>query len=271
MDYIYSIILAIVQALTEFLPISSTGHLIIVHQFLPSDLLNNLTFDVILHSGTLLAIVIYFWQDIVKIFKGFFQSIIKQNLKSDFNQRLSWLIIIGSLPSVLIGFFFTSLIEHIFRSVFWVIIMLVSGGLLFIIFEKISKKNREIASLNFFDSLIIGLAQVLAFIPGVSRSGITIIAGLGRQLNRVAAAKFSFLLSLPIIFGAVIRKVTQINLSDFSGVFIFVSILGAVLAALAGYLTIKIFLKFLQNNSIVPFAIYRFILAAVLLLYFVVL
>lgn len=268
MLYIYSIILGIVQALTEFLPVSSSGHLLILHQFIPAPLLNNLTFDVILHGGTFLAIAIYFWPDIIKIIRGLFLSVKEKNIRGDYQQRLPWLIIVGTLPAVLIGFFFTDLIEQIFRSVSWVIIMLVIGGILFIILEKVGQKNREITNLTFFDALIIGLAQVLAFIPGISRSGITIIAALARNLSREAAAKFSFLLSLPIIFGALIRKITQISLSDFSGVFIFVSVLSAVIAALVGYFTIKIFLKYLQHHSLLPFAVYRFILAAVLLLFF---
>lgn len=269
MDYIFSIILSLVQAITEFLPISSSGHLIIVHQLIQSELLNSLTFDVILHGGTLLAVVIYFWQDVVNILKGFFQSLFRWNLGHNFNQQLAWLVIIGTIPAAVVGYFFTDLIEQIFRSVYWVIIMLIVGGILFIIFEKISQKRRDLESLTFFDALFIGLAQVLAFIPGTSRSGITMVAGLAKHLNRVTAARFSFLLSIPVILGANIRKVTQITSDDFSGVFVFVSILGAAIAALIGYFTIKFLLRFLQHHSLTTFAIYRFILALVLLLIFV--
>ena len=268
MEYINSILLSIVQALTEFLPISSSGHLVIFHQFIQSELLDNLTFDVILHFGTFLAVLIYFWKDVLRIIKGFFISLFKWNLAQDFNQNFSWLIIIGTLPAAIVGFFFTDLIEQIFRSVNWVIIMLVLGGILFIIFEKFSYKKRNLESMTFIDAIIIGASQVLAFIPGTSRSGITIVAGLGRGLNRVAAAKFSFLLSLPVIFGANIRKITQMQQDDFSADFIFVSILGAVVAALIGYFMIKLLLRFLENQTLTSFAIYRFILAAVLLILF---
>jgi len=157
MDYIYSIILGAVQAITEFLPISSSGHLIVMHQFLQSAWLDSLTFDVMLHAGTLLALLVYFWQDLLKIIKGFFRSLNhflsasspraralesrarpNGNLKDDFDQRLAWLIIIGTLPAAVIGFFFGDAIEQIFRSVASVSIMLILGGLLFIIFEKFS-------------------------------------------------------------------------------------------------------------------------------------
>ncbi len=269
MEYISTIILSIVQAITEFLPISSSGHLIIVHQLIESELLNNLTFDVILHAGTLLAVVIYFWKDIINIVKGFFQSLFKWNLNQDFNQQLAWLIIIGTIPAAVVGFFFTDLIEQIFRSVYIVIIMLVVGGILFIIFEKIGQRRRNLESMTFIDALVIGLAQVLAFIPGTSRSGITIVAGLGKQFDRVSAARFSFLLSVPVIIGANIRKVTQLSSDDFSGVFVFVSILGVALTTLIGFFTIKLLLRFLQNHSLTIFAIYRFILALVLFLIFV--
>lgn len=268
MDYIYSIILAAVQALTEFLPISSLGHLLILHRVLKSDLINHLTFDVILHGGTLLAVVIYFWQDILKIVSGFFRSIARRRISADFNEQLPYLLIIGALPALAIGYFFDSLIEQSFRSVGRVILMLVLGGILFIVFERFTSKKRNFDSMSFFDSLMIGLAQVLAFIPGISRSGATILAGLGLGLKREAAARFSFLLSLPVILGAVIRKVAQISLSDFSLTFIFVSILGAAVAALVGFLVIKFFLQFVRNHSLTVFAIYRFLLAVILILIF---
>lgn len=268
MDYIYSIILGAVQAVTEFLPISSSGHLIIMHQFLKSALLDSLTFDVVLHAGTLLALLIYFWQDLLKIVKGFFKSLNKWDLKNNIDQRLAWLIIVGTMPAAVIGFFFGDLIEQIFRSVLSVSVMLILGGLLFIIFEKFSSQKRSLDSLSFSDVVVIGLAQALAFIPGVSRSGATILGGLARGFTREAAARFSFLMSVPIIFGALTRKISQVETADLSLNFIFVSILGTAVAALIGYGVIKFFLRFLAKHSLMVFAVYRFILAAALLLFF---
>lgn len=268
MDYIYSIILAAVQAITEFLPISSSGHLVIFHRFLDSKLLDNLAFDVMLHAGTFLAVLIYFWPDVVNLVKGFFATIFRGGLTHDFNRQLPWLLIVGTLPAALVGFFLGGFIEQTFRSVNYVIAMLIIGGLLFIVFEKVSRKSRNLDSLTFMDSFIIGLMQVLAFIPGTSRSGITITAGLMTGFKRAEAARFSFLLSLPIIFGATIRKITQVASSDFSLVFVFVSILGAVLSALIGYGVIKFLLNFLEKHSLVYFAVYRFILAGILIFLF---
>ena len=251
MDYIYSIILAIVQAVTEFLPISSSGHLVILHQVLKSDLLGSLTFDVILHAGTLLAVVIYFWRDIVAMAKGFFRTVARRKISPDIAEQLPYWLIIGTLPALLVGYFFDSLIEQFFRSLWWVILMLIAGGVLFIVFERFSAKKRNLAGMSFADAFLIGLAQALAFIPGTSRSGVTILAGLGLGFKREEAARFSFLLSLPVILGAVIRKVAQISLSDLSLDFVFVSILGAAFAALFGFLVIRLFLQFLRHHSLI--------------------
>ena len=159
MEYIYSIIFGFIQSLTEFLPISSSGHLVIFHKIITDAFLNNLTFDVILHGGTLLAVIIYFWEDVINIIKGFFNSIFRRNLVSDSYQRLSWLIIIGTIPAAVVGYFFNDLIENYFRDITWVIIMLVVGSILFILSEKYSKKVRDIESMTIADSLLIGLAK----------------------------------------------------------------------------------------------------------------
>jgi len=212
----------------------------------------------------LLAIIIYFWSDLINLLKGFFLGIFTRQSGQNFYTQLAWIIIIGTIPSVLAGYFLSEWIEQIFRSVAWVMVMLVLGGILFIWAEKASRKDRDFKSLTIGDGLIIGLAQVLAFIPGVSRSGITIVAGLWRDFSRREAARFSFLLSVPVILGANIRKISQIDPADFSETFIFVSILGAAVAALLGYFIIKLLLKFLDKHSLTYFAVYRFILAALL-------
>lgn len=266
MEYFYSIILSLIQAVTEFLPISSSGHLVIVHQLIESELLDNLTFDVILHFGTLLALIVYFWQDLVKIVKGFFISLTTRKKRHE--NQLSWLIIIGIIPALVVGYYLEDFIEQNFRSLPLVIIMLVVGGILFIIFEKISSKKRDLASMTLGDALVVGLFQILAFIPGTSRSGITIVGGLSRGFSRKESARFSFLMAIPIILIATIRRITQISLSDSSLNFVFVCILGAIISAVVGFLVIKFFLKFLENRSLTIFAIYRFVLAAVLVVIF---
>jgi undecaprenyl-diphosphatase len=268
MDYVNSIILGIVQAITEFLPISSSGHLVIFHRLMDSKLLDSLTFDVMLHGGTLLAVLVYFWHDVVSIIKNFFITLFKFRITHDFKEQLPWLLALGTVPAVIAGYFLDNFIEQTFRSVYWIILMLLAGAFLFVMAEESFSKKRRLDSMTFFDALLIGLAQVLAFIPGTSRSGITIVAGLSRQFKRAEAARFSFLLSLPVVLGAVIKKITQIPLSDFSVGFVFVSVLGILTAALVGYLVIKLFLKFLENNSLLFFAVYRVMLALVLMMVF---
>ncbi|MBU1036665.1 undecaprenyl-diphosphatase UppP [Patescibacteria group bacterium] len=269
MGYLVTIFYAIVQSITEFLPISSSGHLVIFHQFIPLTLVDHLTFDVILHAGTLLSLIIYFWRDIVRLFLGFWQSLRNWNFRYDHQQRLPWLIILGNLPAIIVGFFLDNFWENAFRSVYWVILMLIIGAILFIVFEKISKRNRELNTMNIKDALLIGVAQILAFIPGTSRSGITIVAGLGSNFKREEAAKFSFLLAIPVIFGATIKKIIQLSSTSLSIDSLLIFILGAVVSAVVGYLVIKFLLRFLQRHSLTTFAIYRFILAIILILIFI--
>lgn len=268
MDYFYSTILGIVQGVTEFLPISSTGHLVIFHKFLQSPLLNSLTFDVVLHFGTLIALVVYFWKDLIKLVKSFFLSVFFSSQRRKAENQLWWQIILGIMPALIAGYFFDDLIEQKFRSVSIVIIMLVLGGILFIIFEKFGIKKRDLSSITISDILVIGIAQVFALLPGLSRSGITIVAGLSRGISHKEAAHFSFLMAIPIILLATIKRITQIPLSDSFFGFIFVCILGAAFAALIGYFSIKYLLRFLENNSLKFFAYYRFLLALALILIF---
>lgn len=261
MDYIYSIIFAAVQAITEFLPISSTGHLIILHQLLKSDLLDSLAFDVMLHFGTLAALVIYFWKDILSMVKEIFCP------KKTSEPKLAYLILVGIIPALAVGYFLENIIEQKFRSVGLVAVSLVVGGILFVIAEKYGKKNRELVSLTYRNAFVIGWWQALALVPGISRSGISIVGGLLAGLNRRSSAKFSFLMSMPVILIAGIKSITQISLSDASLDLIFVFIFGAATAALFGYFAIKFLMRFLENNSLVPFAVYRFILAAVIIIF----
>jgi len=267
MLYFSSIVLALVQALTEFLPISSSAHLIIFHQIFTAPELDTLTFDVMLHLGTFLAILFYFWPEVVKLVKGFFSW--KELGEKQVYRRLSRLIIVSAVPAALIGYVWGNWIEEIFRPITWVIWPMIGGAILLILVEKFSKKNQTVDGLTFSKALYIGLAQVLAFMPGTSRSGITITAGMQLGLARHEAARFSFLMSLPIVFGAVLQKITKINFGDFSSNLFLVFIVGVVVSTAAGYLVIKYLLKFLASHSLNYFAVYRFILAALLLIFFV--
>lgn len=269
MDYIYSIVLGLVQALTEFLPISSSGHLVILHRLIDSPLLNSLTYDVILHAGTLVATLLFFKNEAARLIRGLFRSLFRLKITHNFDEQLPWLILVGAIPAAAAGYFFGDLIENTFRSAAWVAVTLVFGSLLFFIYERLGKKNRNLESMSFSDTVLIGLAQVLAFLPGMSRSGITIVAGLGLGFKRKEAARFSFLLSLPVILGATVQKITQIPLSDLNTNFVFMALIGFLVAAGAGYAVIKYFMRFLESHSLNSFAVYRLLLAGALLLFLI--
>jgi undecaprenyl-diphosphatase len=269
MSILYSIVLGIIQGLTEFWPISSSGHLLIFHEILPLNLTDNLAFDTSLHLGTLLALLIYFYNDIIVYFQAFLKSLQKWELKTDINQRLAWLILISVLPAGFFGYFFETIITYYFRNILLVCLTLIIVGFLFLIAEKYTLKTQTLSSLNWTKSLFIGLAQVLALIPGVSRSGITIISGMALNLKREEAARFSFLISIPIVFVAGAKKTFDLMQSGLNQEQIIIYALGFLTAAIFGYLAIKYLLDFLKNHSLNIFAYYRIILGLLVLLYFV--
>lgn len=264
MIYIFSIIFGAIQGLTEFLPISSTAHLIILHRIWPIEVASDLGYDVVLHGGTLIALLIYFRNDVLRYIAGFWRSLRHWNVRADQEQRLAWLIIIGSIPAGLVGYAFEAKIEEQLRSLWVIVVTLLIGAALFIIGERISRKNRELASVGVGTSLIVGLAQALALIPGISRSGITIIAGLFAGMKREAAARFAFLLSLPIIFGAGMKKLLELLQQNALAQHPLVYVVGLLASAVSGYFCIKYFLRFLQNRTLWPFAYYRIALGLVL-------
>ncbi len=265
MDYINAIIFGIIQGITEFLPISSSGHLVIIHEFIQLPIKDDLAFDVILHLATLLAVILFFKKEVWLLIKSWFNSF---RGKNDVYCKLSWLIILGTIPAGLVGLLFEKQVEQIFRSPIIVAIMLIIVGALFIIFEKVSQKADNLDKLNWRKTLLIGSAQAVALIPGTSRSGITIIAGLGAGLKREAAIKFSFLLSIPIIATANLKEAPSILNLTVSGNDIIFLLLAFLFAWLTGFLAIKYFLRFARSHSLNIFAIYRFILATVIMIYF---
>ena len=259
--YLKTIVLSIVQAMTEFLPVSSSGHLIIFHNLIDSGILNSISFDVALHGGTAFAIIIYFWKDIIIVFKNF-----KSNLKNKtVNNDLLLLIIIAVIPAVLVGYFFEDIINNL-RSVIIVAIVLVFGSILFILAEKFFTHRKNLSNISVLDSVIIGITQCLAFIPGISRSGITIIAGMNRGLSRTDSAKFSFLLAIPLLLGALIKKTADVVTSAIEvEIFVFAFFTTFVF----GLLAVKILMRLLRSRfGLYGFAIYRIILAIIIFIFF---
>lgn len=263
---IYSLVFGVIQGLTEFLPVSSSGHLVILHQFFNLSFGDSMSFDVALHWGTLLALLIFFSPDIIKLLKSFFSSFTNWDLRNNFDQRLSWMILAATIPVIIVGFLAEDLIDQYTRSVPSIAVLLIVFGLFFFLFEKISLKNRNIENISWSGALFIGLAQVLALVPGVSRSGVTIIAGLGQNLKRSDAARFSFLLSIPAVFGAGLKKIYDLRETGLPSGEGLLFIVGLASAALVGYICLKYFLKYLENHSLNIFGWYRIILGVLALI-----
>ena len=245
-----AIALGIVQGLTEFLPISSTAHLILFPWFLNwGGEVNTLTFDVALHAGTLFALILFFWRDWLElIFK---------------KQRLFKLIILASIPAGVAGYLLNDIVENNLRKPIVISIMLIAVGILMLVAER-TNKHKGIEKTGLKDSLIIGIAQAIAIIPGVSRSGITISAGLFRGFEREASARFSFLLSTPLIAGATALHLKEALISQTNHDFrLFFA--GIITSFITGFIAIKFLLKFLKKNPLNLFVYYRFVLSAVII------
>ncbi|MGI8534645.1 MAG: undecaprenyl-diphosphate phosphatase, partial [Candidatus Limnocylindrales bacterium] len=200
-----SMAIGVIQGLTEFLPISSSAHLILVPRLLAwrDPFLNSPEFDVMLHMGTLLALLLYFGRDLVVLARAWFASIRERRLKGDAQRRLAWLLIVTVVPAAIIGALFEDFFDETFRDVLLAIpVFLVVGAALLAVAERIGRRERGLDRLRLPDALVIGVAQALALFPGISRSGVTIAAGLFLGLERAAAARFAFLMGVPITAGA---------------------------------------------------------------------
>ncbi len=254
------IILAIIQGITEFLPISSSAHLI-----LPSALFGwqnqGLAFDVAVHMGSLLAVILYFRNDIIAMTQAWFSSVFKG--QSSNQSRLAWWVIIGTLPAIVFGFLLKPLIEEYARSAAIIAITTIVFGLLLLFADKTAKQTKTLDKLSLSSVLWIGFSQVLAMIPGTSRSGITMTSALMLGFNRDSAARFSFLLSIPTILGAGVLATKDLlesqSVIDWSAMFY-----GAAFSFVSAYACIYLFLAWISRLGMTPFVIYRLLLGAVL-------
>ncbi|MGF1471606.1 MAG: undecaprenyl-diphosphatase UppP [Rubrobacteraceae bacterium] len=264
LEIIEAIFLGIVQGLTEFLPVSSSGHLVLGQYFLGLDPQRfGLSFDVALHMGTLLAVVSFFWKDLVRIGYAFGRSLTGQRNLSNPDQRMAYLILAATVPAALIGFSFEGFIEDNTRLPWVVVFNLVFVGVLFIVAEIVGRRNRRASKLTFWEAIGIGVAQAAALVPGVSRSGATITLGLFMGLRREEAARFSFLMSVPIIAGAGSLQLAQVISEGMTAFDALLFGVGFVCSAVVGYLAIKFFIYYIADHSLRAFAYYRFGLAAV--------
>ncbi|MBG6226025.1 undecaprenyl-diphosphatase [Arthrobacter sp. CAN_A2] len=263
MNWIEAIILGFVQGLTEFLPISSSAHLRIVGEFLPNAQDPGAAFTAITQLGTETAVVVFFWQDIVRIVKAWFGALRGTVPRSDPDARMGWLVIIGSLPIVLLGLLFQDQIEGSFRSMWIVATMLIVFGIILAIADAVGRQTRDLSNLTYKHGILYGLAQALALIPGVSRSGGTITAGLLMGYTREAAARYSFLLAIPAVFGSGVFQLVKSY--DETGPYgLAETALATIVAFVVGFAIIGWFLRYVTTRGYGLFVWYRILLGLAL-------
>jgi undecaprenyl-diphosphatase len=258
MSLIEALILGIVQGLTEFLPVSSSAHLVLVPDLLGWDS-PSVSFDLVLHLGSMVAVIAYFWRDILEIIKAFFEKGEAAVVK----RRVGLFLILGTIPAAVIGALFQKKFEEFFVEPAWVAFFLIITGVLLVASEKVSGDRaihgRGVAQMKVSDALAIGLTQAVSILPGISRSGSTISAGLFLGLKRETAARYSFLLSVPIIAGAAIFKMRHGFGGDGEGAdgeTTATLIVGFIAAAISGFAAVKFLLNYVRTHSLAVFAIY---------------
>jgi undecaprenyl-diphosphatase len=271
--FIEAIILGLIQGLTEFLPISSSAHLRIAGSLLPSAEDPGATFTAITQIGTELAVILFFRKDIARILGAWFRQFGRQSGGShavaiDRNHpdvRLGWLIIIGTIPIVIVGFLAQDTIRSVFRSLWLIAIVLIVFGIILGLADQLGKRLRSIDQMTYGHGIAIGLAQMLALIPGVSRSGATMSMGLALGYTRPAAARFGFLLAIPAVFGSGLYELVH-SFGEPEGVYGYPETLVATVVAFAvGYGVIAFLMRYIEKRSFLPFVVYRILLGATLL------
>jgi len=264
-----ALVMGLVQGLTEFLPVSSSGHLVIVPALLGwnDPFITSLEFSVMIHIGTLVALLAYFRHDWLRLVAAGLAALRDRSLRDDPDRRLAWLIAAATLPAAAAGFLLNDLVEERFREVWLVAIMLVVGALILFVAERRGSRQQVVGGLSFPVALGIGVAQALALVPGISRSGISIAAGLFAGLEREAAARFSFLMATPITAAAALYETRKLVAGE-AGVALQVAplVVGVVGAMVSGLIAIAVLLRFLRTRSTDVFVAYRIVLAAVVLI-----
>jgi undecaprenyl-diphosphatase len=265
MDYLQAVLLGVVEGLTEFLPVSSTGHLTIAEQLLglKVDDPSVTAFTAVIQMGAILAAVLYFFRDIIRIGKAWFTGLVKPEVRGTFDHRMGWFVIVGTIPIGIVGLVFKDFITGPLRSLWVVAVALIAWSAVMVYAERRGRQERHERDLTLRDSIVVGLVQCIALIPGVSRSGATISAGLLLGIDRVTAARFGFLLGIPALAGAAVLEVPAAVRTG--GVGIGLTLVGTAVSFVVAYLTVAWMLRFVGRHSIRVFVWYRFALAAVLI------
>lgn len=267
MSFLQAILLGIIQGLTEFLPISSSAHLVLVPYFLGWQIPEEeaFVFNVLVQNGTLLAVIVYFWKDLINIARGFLQALLRGQPFGSPEARMGWYLVLATIPAGLFGLFAKDLIEGAFASAAMTGVFLLVTAALLALSEWIGKRQRSLEMMNWKDALIIGAFQAAAVFPGVSRSGSTIAGGIALNFDRRAAARFAFLMSIPIMLAAGLLETVDMLQSPNLTNFLPVVAAGFVTAAVFGYLSIRWLISYLMRHSLRAFAIYCVVLGALTL------
>jgi undecaprenyl-diphosphatase len=259
-----AIVLGIVQGLAEFLPISSSGHLILV-PWLAGWPPHGLTFDLALHLGTSIALLAYFWRDWLNLARAVIAGLTDVKARHTDNWRLAWLIVLGCIPAGVVGVLFEDFIEATVRQPSLIALFLMVFGLLMLVADRVGRRNRTLDQITLIDAVVIGCAQVLSLAPGVSRSGVTMTAGLFRGLDRPAAARYSFLLSAPITLAAALFKLRVLLREPLTGSEVIAFVVGVATAAIVGALAIGFLMRYIQRQSLDVFVWWRLVFGSFVL------
>ncbi len=263
---IQALIMGLVQGLTEFLPVSSSGHLVLVPWLFgwKDPFIDSVAFTVVLHMGTLVALLAFFWHDWVMLIPAGLAAIRDRSFKGDPNRKMAFLLVVATIPAVLVGPIFESKFEELVREPARIALMLCVGAAILWLADRWGSKQRDETTLTFRESLGIGVAQVVALVPGISRSGVSISAGLFMGLNREAAARFSFLMATPVVGGAGIWEARKL-LTNEAGPSpeMNVVVIGFFAALFSGFLAVRFMLEFLKRRPLTGFIVYRVVAAIV--------
>ncbi|MFI5707171.1 undecaprenyl-diphosphate phosphatase [Kribbella sp. NPDC051620] len=260
-----AIILGIVEGLTEFLPVSSTGHLTIASKLLGMKIDDPAVtaFTAVIQFGAIAAVVLYMWKDISRYAVAWFRGLRHPEHRGEFDHRMGWFVIVGSLPICIIGFLAKDIISGPLRSMWWVAGSLIVWSFFMVAAEKLGSKTRPLTRITLIDAVVMGLIQCLALIPGVSRSGATITAGLFRGLDRVASTRMAFLLGIPALVGAAVFELKDALGGDIGPVPLLV---GTIVSFVVGYASVAWLIRFVAKHSTSIFAFYRVLLGVVILI-----
>lgn len=270
MSLIQAIFLGLLQGLTEFLPVSSSGHLVLFSSLIgvnePS-----IVFEILLHFGTLVAVFIFFWQDIIKLIKSGINLIMhigntRAIIRTDPYASVVVMIIIGSIPTVIVALLFKDIVSELFNAPAFTGYMLIVTGTILFISSKVRPGKKQLEKLGIIDGLVVGVGQALAVLPGISRSGTTIAAGLLRKIKREDAARFSFLLSIPAILGSQVFAIEELFVTKTVEASLGVMLIGTVVAAVVGYVAIKLLLSFVRCGRLGYFSYYTWFVGLLVVL-----